>query len=433
MSDKESCTICLDQLFQDTKSNIITRLQPCGHFYHTDCITLWTDKSNSCPTCRRDFDFVETINHFGEILTSERAHKKIIEHVEEYFDGYSEDEMMAYDDDDILERRINNMIARSNICILCDSRHGNVSPCNSCSSTFHLSCLGATNLSRWFCPMCDAEQVNFERPSIFRRSRNSAVTNRVYNSFRGSLLTSPVTVEVKENAKPMSVEEQQSWEIFEIAKKDKSEEPLEASPTATISTTGSSIKKFKQPSRRGIRRGNNGTGSSTQGQAPKFSTPSVTASTPKSLINTILDQMKESNSRDAILPAFTPKLDPVYTQSLPLSPSSSTSSNGSSPQPTIASLSTSPERDPVPTSNKSIWKMSIPNNTLTLEQKSTLQEIVRNRLRPIYKDGTIDVDQYTEINKKVSHILYETCLNESEDYDFEQLADYHVTQEVMEL
>ena len=253
----ESCTICLDQLFPSFSPDIITRLQPCGHYYHSDCIALWTDKSNSCPTCRRDFEIVETINSSGKVLTTKRAQKKVIEHIEEFFEG-NDEIIMDYNEEDDLERRINNMIARSNICILCDSRHGNVSPCNTCSSTFHLSCLGATNLSRWFCPMCDAEQVNFERPiSVFRRSRNSAITNRVYNSFRSSLITNPVTVEVKENPEPMTVEEQQSWEIFERAKNDQeNKEPTTtASSSDNISTSSTpTVRKFKQPSRRGIRR-----------------------------------------------------------------------------------------------------------------------------------------------------------------------------------
>lgn len=435
MCDEESCTICLDQLFQPFKTDVITRLQPCGHYYHSECIVIWAEKSNSCPTCRRDFEMVETINKSGEVLTAKRAQKKVIEHVEEFFHS-NDDVLMTYDEDDFLERRISNMIARSNICILCDSRNGNVTPCNTCSSTFHLSCLGATNLSRWFCPMCDAEQINLERPvSVFRRSRNSAVTNRVYDSFRSSLLTNPVTVEVKENPKPMTMEEHQSWEIFEEAKKDREDgqhdEPVLV-PTGEGINGGSSVKKFKQPSRRGRRSGIKKT-------TPPSFIPTATPSSSKSLVETIVDQMKENRSKEKLqFTSLTPVRAETISSATPLSPSSSpSSSSGSSPQPTMSSLSTSPEREPIPTttSNKSIWKMSIPSNTLTLSQKSTLQEIVRNRLRPIFKDGTIDVEQYTTINKKVSHILYETCLNENctEDFDFDQLADFHVTQEIMEL
>lgn len=476
MCDEESCTICLDQLFHPCMGDIITRLQPCGHYYHTECITLWTDRSNSCPTCRRDFEFVETINKSGEVLTIQRAEKKVIEHVDEFFEVYNEDDYnMTYDEEDVLERRINNMIARSNICILCDSRRGNVTPCNSCSSTFHLSCLGATNLTRWFCPMCDAEQLNFQRPiSVFRRTRNSAITNRVYDSlggssfisyvtdaagtttgeaFRSSLLNGPVAMEVKENPKPISIEEQQAWEVFEMAKKDKVEERLESSCPSPSSATSSSnhsvsassVKKLKQPSRRGIRRGGTTKNSTTTRSVAHVSTTNVSTapSSSKSLVETILGQMKDNRSTENKMLSVTSSTTTASSiPSLSLSPSTSFSSSaGSSPQLTTSSLSTSPERNLIPNassnssfSNKSFWKTSIPNDkTLTLSQKSTLQELVRCRLRPLYKDGTINFDQYTAINKKVSHILYETCLNESEDFDFEQLAENHVTQEVMEL
>lgn len=374
MCDMESCTICLDQLFPSFSPDIITRLQPCGHYYHSDCITLWTDKSNSCPTCRRDFEFVETINSSGKVLTTKRAQKKVIEHIEEFFEG-NDEIIMDYNEEDDLERRINNMIARSNICILCDSRHGNVTPCNTCSSTFHLSCLGATNLSRWFCPMCDAEQVNFERPiSVFRRSRNSAITNRVYNSFRSSLITNPVTVEVKENPEPMTVEEQQSWEIFERAKNDQeNKEPTTtASSSDNISTSSSpTVRKFKQPSRRGIRRGAKSALKSSS--AIPTSVPSSYSSKP--LVKTIVDQMRETRTTERLQFPNIPV--PKSETPLPLSPSHSFSSSpGSSPQPTISSLSTTPENETMPiASNKSNWKMVIPNNTSKSAQKSTSQEI----------------------------------------------------------
>ncbi|CCH46014.1 Tripartite motif-containing protein 5 [Wickerhamomyces ciferrii] len=441
--DQEACTICLDQLFQIDKSEFITRLQPCGHYYHTECIKLWTDKSNSCPTCRRDFEFIETIDKDAQVLTRHKTQKKVLEHVEEFF-YTDEDVLLQFEEEDHLQRRINNMIASYNTCVLCDSRRGNVSPCNSCSSTFHLSCLGASNLTSWYCPMCDAEQINFERPSIFRRSRNSAVTNRVYNSFRDSLAVSPVTVEVQETVEPMTIEEQQSWEVFENARKEEIEQvnASNSNNTSDEPVTSSETRKLKRPSRRGIRRGvsNNTNNQTLQNQDQNHTIiPDTQVSslpnTSTSVVNTILNQMKENRQRETPLTKQQIRSNislntSASQQSLSLSASSSA---GSSPQQTISSLATSVEKEPTSPTNKSVWKMPLVDNTLTLEQKNVLQGIVRDKLRPIYRDGSIDVDQYTAINKKVSHILYDLCLHGNEDYDYEQLANEHVIQEIMDL
>ncbi|GMG42762.1 unnamed protein product [Ambrosiozyma monospora] len=37
----------------------MVRTKPCNHTYHYSCISKWTHRSNSCPTCRRDFEKVE--------------------------------------------------------------------------------------------------------------------------------------------------------------------------------------------------------------------------------------------------------------------------------------------------------------------------------------------------------------------------------------
>ncbi|KAK9461050.1 uncharacterized protein V1516DRAFT_674882 [Lipomyces oligophaga] len=52
---------------------------------------------------------------------------------------------------------------------------------------------------------------------------------------------------------------------------------------------------------------------------------------------------------------------------------------------------------------------------LSLEEKTDIQGLVRNILRPFYRSGTIDKDEYTEINKKVSHLLYDLALDELRD------------------
>lgn len=45
---KESCTVCLEELVEETQLNQL----PCLHFFHRDCIIEWLRQSNCCPVCR---------------------------------------------------------------------------------------------------------------------------------------------------------------------------------------------------------------------------------------------------------------------------------------------------------------------------------------------------------------------------------------------
>lgn len=47
--DDKSCIICTDEYEDET---FVTRLK-CNHHFHTDCITKWNQKQNSCPLCRK--------------------------------------------------------------------------------------------------------------------------------------------------------------------------------------------------------------------------------------------------------------------------------------------------------------------------------------------------------------------------------------------
>jgi len=51
--DKEEddfCSICLEEYQGNDKISTLD----CTHFYHTDCITMWINKDNSCPLCRAE-------------------------------------------------------------------------------------------------------------------------------------------------------------------------------------------------------------------------------------------------------------------------------------------------------------------------------------------------------------------------------------------
>lgn len=46
----EGCMVCMERM-QPGDQGI--QLKPCGHIYHTTCITTWLSFGNSCPLCRR--------------------------------------------------------------------------------------------------------------------------------------------------------------------------------------------------------------------------------------------------------------------------------------------------------------------------------------------------------------------------------------------
>ena len=54
-SDENQCPICLDNVPPPTSAERCAL--PCGHTFHTECITLWMRTSHTCPNCRKIVDF----------------------------------------------------------------------------------------------------------------------------------------------------------------------------------------------------------------------------------------------------------------------------------------------------------------------------------------------------------------------------------------
>ncbi|CAK69366.1 unnamed protein product (macronuclear) [Paramecium tetraurelia] len=57
LSDDLCCPICLENYQQDHK----IRVSYCTHFFHSDCLDLWIEKNEICPTCRSSLNY-ETLN-----------------------------------------------------------------------------------------------------------------------------------------------------------------------------------------------------------------------------------------------------------------------------------------------------------------------------------------------------------------------------------
>lgn len=474
ISDHEDCTICLEVLFPHAESTI-SRLQPCGHHYHTECIHVWKEKSNTCPTCRHDYEIIELINFKSEVVSRTQATKIEVPVVEEFFEENLEIQDVYVDEDSSrLDQRLDFMLSNSNTCVLCDdpvtTNANALTSCVGCSSCFHVNCLGLSTLNYWCCPLCDADNVNYSQTRIsqFRRSRNSARTNRVYNSNRRNLTEIIQKAneaqqlqqeqEQLEREVYVSPEIEQSWNVFEVARKDIVERniPGSTTPANQPSTTGATnnteststasancgtteARKLKQPLRRN--RQKQGSSSSSFGMAPMAATAPATATVPvpsigsssstrPSVVSSILNQMKANRNKppkNTFSPTsefFHPLPHSNTHEGWSVTSSSSSSFHVNSLPPTAKSSTDSlPNYSPDSCANTTIhdndppsnkyWKevsppmpTNITNNALTFQQKQSLRNIVRDLLKPYYSSKQISEDQYTDINRKISHSLY---------------------------
>lgn len=49
----------------ESHTEMIAHLLPCGHDLHDECLKPWVERANSCPICRQNFNQVELSNTVG--------------------------------------------------------------------------------------------------------------------------------------------------------------------------------------------------------------------------------------------------------------------------------------------------------------------------------------------------------------------------------
>ncbi|KAK7319949.1 hypothetical protein RJT34_04678 [Clitoria ternatea] len=48
VTEEDVCSVCREGQREGENKRV-----PCGHVYHSNCITLWLEHCNSCPLCRQ--------------------------------------------------------------------------------------------------------------------------------------------------------------------------------------------------------------------------------------------------------------------------------------------------------------------------------------------------------------------------------------------
>ncbi|KAK9451382.1 uncharacterized protein V1518DRAFT_408409 [Limtongia smithiae] len=75
----------------------------------------------------------------------------------------------------------------------------------------------------------------------------------------------------------------------------------------------------------------------------------------------------------------------------------------------LPQLDTSPSKPEADQQNSIVVAVGL---QLSLEDKTEIQEVVRDALRPFYRAGRVSKDAYADINKKVSHAIYDMVVTQ---------------------
>lgn len=164
---ENECIIC----FESIKPTDLVGKIPCcpTKIYHKDCITIWSSKSNSCPTCRNNFYQVQitSARDLITILEVLKVQDKLLPNAaidripSQYIIPQSNVDQQYHTQTSSLSLSTTTFCC---ICTVSNRRYNNQTIlCFQCGSSFHLNCLGVQQeiddyTLLWFCPMCDYSQ-----------------------------------------------------------------------------------------------------------------------------------------------------------------------------------------------------------------------------------------------------------------------------------
>ena len=79
-TEHAECVICLEA-FEPKKARVVALPCDVRHYFHMDCIMMWTQTHNNCPLCKQIFklkdvrDFNKRLNHHLKKAECEKRKK----------------------------------------------------------------------------------------------------------------------------------------------------------------------------------------------------------------------------------------------------------------------------------------------------------------------------------------------------------------------
>lgn len=442
MGEAKECTICLEEL---NDSSCFGYIQGCNHYYHSHCITQWSNNSNSCPTCRKLYYNIDILSNDKLIKTISIKNKLLpndaINEIPREFVIPANESLPRLDPS-------NDLSSRSGFCSICSSSDYRTSiantlfTCQSCNAKFHQRCLGVLNLndideseSTWCCPFCDTTQEFIFTPSMsLRRSltsnrRRANLSNRVTNLAFGSsdhhdVIGSSSSSSVRDSNGLILHGDLDDPFMFddELNPEDHSESIFNSNHSNNILPPPSNspiinggvilrkeLKQYQDLSPEEMKSwdlfdkaknansdlefnsSNNNDQQSTRRRRKKPVTnsdenscnlvPSESKSQEPSRISSLMSQIKQS-SLSSNVPLARLRANPIETNySASNSPQGTSPSNYRSPSNYSPATSIDEETEP----ERKIPKLELNSHDLTFEQKSKVQRHVRDKLRPLYR------------------------------------------------
>ncbi|MCJ1480706.1 hypothetical protein MMC06_000861 [Schaereria dolodes] len=130
----------------NTESELIAHLLPCGHNLHDDCLKPWVERANSCPICRQSFNQVELSIRVGAALGP-------------VVSSYAVDDrtQVADVDPSMLIEELDDE-PESQPCPMCgdDDNEDVLLLCDGCDMAYHTYCIDLDSVpaGHWFCETC---------------------------------------------------------------------------------------------------------------------------------------------------------------------------------------------------------------------------------------------------------------------------------------
>jgi hypothetical protein len=427
LQDNE-CPICLDIISPADFTYTLTI--PCNHHYHAECIKSWTQLSAStCPQCRMEILHLQIVNS-GEMIKvnrkeADKLSSMVVEPMRRDLDmdprirtqmhSLSSNQYSSVIGTGIAQIRGDGRNERSDShltgqqCCICDSSVliNQIIVCPQCSALYHRSCSDGLN-----CPLCEEWIDDVTPPTISvsmgevkRRRGRRNVNVQIDTAMRrddGEYYTKLVDeMHGRENEaqrdRRQGIAEEEAWNALEQLKRTESES-LESSTISIDTPTESYAVQEQEPERervqdRKLKRPKCRSKLSSPYQPPPEPIPLKL--TESALARLDCKFRSSHKSPKAVRPPAWPNLH-HHRQHIP------------------ASLNSNPKHLHLPHPHKHSHSHSHPlpqsksQKGLSYTQKLVIQRmLLKPRLNKMNINEVLTFDSYTELNKNISHQLYD--------------------------